>query len=59
MAGAPRQVPSKAPTTADAKVYSKNHNPKELQGAISAQDFGKRTTATRPISTGRSMKGRR
>jgi hypothetical protein len=52
-------IVSKAPTPETAFVMSKNHDPALLKGAMGAQDFNKRTTATRPIRGGRSLKGRR
>jgi hypothetical protein len=52
-------IVSKAPSPDTAVVMSKNHNPALLQGSMGAQDFNKRTTATKPIRGGRSLKGRR
>jgi hypothetical protein len=46
---------SKAPTPDTAVVFSKNHNPALLKGAMGAQDFNKRTTATKPMRGGRSL----
>jgi hypothetical protein len=50
---------TKAPTADSAVVMSKNHDPALLKGSMAAQDFNKRTTATKPIRGGRSLKGRR
>jgi hypothetical protein len=50
---------TKAPSPETAVVMSKNHNPALLKGSMGAQDFNKRTTATKPIRGGRSLKGRR
>jgi hypothetical protein len=52
-------IVSKAPTPDTAVVMTKNHNPALLQGSMAAQDFNKRTTATKPIRGGRSLKGKR
>jgi hypothetical protein len=54
-----RVIVTKAPTPENAVVFSKNHDPALLKGAMGAQDFNKRTTATKPIRGGRSLKGRR
>ena len=41
-------------------ALGKNQPPaRELRGAVSRQDLDKRTTATKPIRGGRSLKGRR
>jgi hypothetical protein len=56
-----RVTVTKAPTPDSAVVFSKNHNPALLKGAMGVQDFNKRTTATKPIRGGGRMlaKGRR
>jgi hypothetical protein len=54
-----RVIVSKAPTPDNAVVMSKNADPRLLKGAIGAQDFNKRTTATKPIRGGRSLGGKR
>jgi len=57
---APRVTVTKAPSPESSVVMSKNHDPALLKGSMSAQDFNKRTTATKPIRGGRSLgKGRR
>jgi hypothetical protein len=56
----PRQTVTQAPTPERAVLFSKNVPTRSLQGAVSAQDYNKRTTATRPMRGGRSLsKGRR
>jgi len=52
-----RTTVTKAPSPDNAVVMSKNHDPALLKGSMSAQDFNKRTTATKPIRGGRSLKG--
>ena len=54
-----RTIVSKAPSPDNAVVMSKNHDPALLKGSMSAQDFNKRTTATKPMRSGRSLKGSR
>ena len=54
-----RQTVTKAPSPDNAVVFSKNANPALQKGTTGAQDFNKRTTATRPIRGRRAMKGRR
>jgi hypothetical protein len=54
-----RQTVSKAPSPDQSVVFSKNHNPALQKGSTGAQDFNKRTTATKPIRGRRSLKGRR
>lgn len=56
---AARQIVTKAPTPETAVLVSKNVNPRQLKGAVSAQDYNKRTTATRPMRGGRSLGGKR
>ena len=50
---------TKAPSADTAVVMSKNANPALLKGSMGSQDFNKRTTATKPIRGGRSLKGGR
>lgn len=58
MAGG-KVIVAKAPSAESAVTVSKNHDPALLKGAISNQDLNKRTTATKPMRGGRSLKGRR
>jgi len=55
----PRVTVTKAPSPDNAVVVSKNISPSLAKGSVGAQDFNKRTTATRPIRGGRSLQGRR
>ena len=54
-----RQTVTRAPSPDRNVVFSKNHNPALQKGSTGAQDFNKRTTATKPIRGGRSLKGTR
>lgn len=56
---AARQTVTRAPSPDNAVVFSKNANTSLQKGSMAAQDFNKRTTATRPIKGGRSLKGGR
>jgi hypothetical protein len=49
---------SKAPSPERAVVFSKNADPSLQKGSMAAQDFNKRTTATKPMRGGRSLTGR-
>ena len=53
-----RQTVTKAPTADNAVLVTKNISPALAKGAVGAQDFNKRTTATKPMRGGRSL-GRR
>lgn len=54
-----RQTVTKAPSPDNAVVFSKNAVPSLQKGSTGVQDTNKRTTATRPIKGGRSLKGGR
>ena len=54
-----RQTVTKAPSPESAVVFSKNANTSLQQGSTGFQDVNKRTTATKPMRGGRSLKGGR
>jgi hypothetical protein len=50
-------TPVRTTRTPEKVLIHRHSSPTDLRGAVSYQDFDKQSTATRPISKARSMRG--